>query len=70
MGGLDFVMKQNSNTKYKQTNKFSTYQLSEAGPASAIPYKLIIDIFSYFSEDDQIDKNINLENDSNMSKSI
>lgn len=47
MGGLDFVMKQN-NLKCKQQNKFSTHQLSEAGPASAIPYKLIIDIFSYF----------------------
>lgn len=52
MGGLDFVMKQNI-FKHKKQNKFSTHQLSEAGPASAIPYKLILDIFSYFNDENE-----------------
>jgi len=46
MGGMDFVMR-NANKNY-QKNKMVNEQLSEAGPASAIPYELIRDIFKHF----------------------
>lgn len=47
MGGLDFVMKQ-SKSKISQKDKKTPIQLSEAGPASHIPSKLIQDIFKEF----------------------
>lgn len=46
MGGMDFVQK--SLKSPKQINKKSSEQICEAGPASAIPHKLIKHIFSYF----------------------
>lgn len=45
MGGMDFVMKNNT---IKQKDKMSNEQISESGPASAIPHDLIRDIFKYF----------------------
>ena len=47
MGGMDFVMKQQGATLY-QKNKKVNEQLSESGSSSAIPYSLIVNIFSYF----------------------
>ncbi|MFV8418733.1 hypothetical protein [Mycoplasma sp. Sp33II] len=49
MGGMDFVMR-NSN-QYTQKNKMVNEQLSEAGPASAIPHKLINAIFQAFLDE-------------------
>lgn len=48
MGGMDFVMK-NQKT-YSQKNKMVNEQLSEAGPASAIPHGLIKEIFKNFKD--------------------
>lgn len=45
MGGMDFVQRQKL---IVQKNKKSNEQICEAGPASAIPHKLIIEIFNYF----------------------
>lgn len=47
MGGMDFVMRQNKKV-YSQKNKMTNEQLSEAGPASAIPHNLIYDILQHF----------------------
>jgi hypothetical protein len=55
MGGMDFVM--NSAKKVSQKNKMTTEQISEAGPASAIPHKLIESIFVQFL--DNLNKNSN-----------
>ncbi|MEG1146752.1 MAG: hypothetical protein RSD06_05350 [Bacilli bacterium] len=46
MGGMDFVMRQNKTIVQK--NKMINEQISESGPASAIPHKLIIEIFKSF----------------------
>lgn len=46
MGGLDFVNKIQPIKNLK--NKKTTEQIGEGGMASAIPYELILDIFSYF----------------------
>ena len=46
MGGMDFI--QRKNTPY-QKNKKTNEQISESGPASAIPHSLIEHIFSYFN---------------------
>lgn len=48
MGGMDFVMRSNKNI---QKNKMTNEQLSEAGPASAIPHDLIDAIFSAFLDE-------------------
>ncbi|WP_036437903.1 hypothetical protein [Mycoplasmopsis gallinarum] len=48
MGGLDFVMKMQKAPIQK--NKMVNEQLSEAGPASAIPHSLIKEIFWHFGE--------------------
>ncbi len=48
MGGMDFVMR-NGKSSQTQKDKKTPMQLSEAGPASSIPYKLIRDIFSNFT---------------------
>lgn len=49
MGGMDFVMRAGKSPSQK--NKKTSIQLSEAGPASSIPYSLIQDIFSNFDFD-------------------
>ncbi len=46
MGGMDFVMRSQKQTNMK--NKKTSRQISEAGPASAIPKALIKEIFSNF----------------------
>lgn len=46
MGAMDFVMR--SQKTISQKNKMVNEQLSEAGPASAIPHKLIYKIFLNF----------------------
>lgn len=45
MGGMDFVQRQKS---FTQKEKMTTEQICEAGPASAIPSKLINEIFRQF----------------------
>lgn len=49
MGAMDFVMR--SQGAYTQKNKMVNEQLSEAGPASAIPHKLIYAIFQAFLDE-------------------
>ena len=46
MGAMDFIQRQSS--PY-QKNKKTNEQISESGPASAIPHPLIAHIFSYFN---------------------
>ncbi|WP_180336880.1 hypothetical protein [Mycoplasmopsis pullorum] len=48
MAGMDFVMRNVNNKTPTQKNKMRNEQLSEAGPASAIPHKLINTIVLQF----------------------
>lgn len=45
MGAMDFIQRQKTPV---QKNKMSNEQICEAGPASAIPHSLILDIFNTF----------------------
>ena len=45
MGAMDFIQRQKTPL---QKNKMSTEQICEAGPASAIPHSLILNIFNNF----------------------
>ena len=47
MGAMDFIQRQT--TPPYQKNKKTNEQISESGPASAIPHSLIAHIFSYFN---------------------
>jgi hypothetical protein len=55
MGAMDFVMR--SGFGVTQKNKMVNEQISEAGPASAIPHSLIIEIFKNFVIDTKNLKN-------------
>lgn len=72
MGAMDFIQRQKTPI---QKNKMSTEQICEAGPASAIPHSLILDIFNNFHSYIIHNKNIirlslnnvvRLENESNV----
>ncbi|WP_406618112.1 C5 methylase (MAV1virus-like) protein [Mycoplasmopsis lipophila] len=54
MGAMDFVMR--SGKQINQKNKMVNEQLSESGPASAIPHKLIYAIFKHFIK--ELDENL------------
>lgn len=62
MGAMDFVMR--SGKTINQKNKMVNEQLSEAGPASAIPHLLLKEIFMSFlsllEKDDEIPEKTNL----------